>query len=323
MDSILIISLILISLYILYYLIKFLGCNNGKCNNLNKYIQQYDSNIQQKNMYIFDSGYFTTLLFWIGFILLFFSKNKIKIIIIVCVLIFSYILVIPWMNIYNLFISYFFYNKPMDLNKEYYFPESKILESNYYNLRKELDFNIKEFEAPCFNKIFPGVDLIAKEDKKCWRIIYIKNNDVFVKENISKFPILTKLIKGMPSVYNCWISILDKDTHIPGHRGPLKSFIRYHMGLKVNKNKKAFINCGGKIHRWENGKGVCFDDMYYHYVKNNTGSERIVLFIDVRRRFENKIMKFINNSIISLISNNLVIKRLNKNDHIPIKKKLN
>lgn len=76
------------------------------------------------------------------------------------------------------------------------------------------------------------------------------------------------------------------------HRGVTKSVLRYHLGLRVPRD---FRNCYISLwdesgreyrHSWECGKDVVFDDNYLHGVQNHTEEPRTVLFLDVRRPYQ-------------------------------------
>lgn len=72
--------------------------------------------------------------------------------------------------------------------------------------------------------------------------------------------------------------------------------------------------CGGEKYIWEEGKGVVFDDMYTHYVKNPTNNTRVVLYLDIKRK-SNSFVNKINNIGINLIENSLLANIFLKNQH--------
>src|SRR5690606_32209754 len=52
---------------------------------------------------------------------------------------------------------------------------------------------------------------------------------------------------------------------------------------------------------WRDGEDVMFDETYVHWVKNETGTTRVILFCDVERPLNNRIMTRINRSISAFL----------------------
>ena len=60
--------------------------------------------------------------------------------------------------------------------------------------------------------------------------------------------------------------------------------MRFHLGLLVPPDKEnCRIRVGNEWRHWEEGVGMIFDDTYIHEVRNDTGSTRVVLFVDFVR----------------------------------------
>ena len=85
------------------------------------------------------------------------------------------------------------------------------------------------------------------------------------------------------------LSILAPGGRIPPHSDPAKGVIRYHLAFKVPKDRsKCYIaieDDAGTAHRysWEEGRGVIFDDVFTHWVVNDTDEYRVILFMDILR----------------------------------------
>ena len=70
----------------------------------------------------------------------------------------------------------------------------------------------------------------------------------------------------------------------PPHNDPAKGVMRYHLALKVpQEREKCFINVDGRYYHWSEGKGVIFDDVYDHWVRNDSNETRVILFVDILR----------------------------------------
>ena len=139
-----------------------------------------------------------------------------------------------------------------------------------------------------------------------WRTLYLRayNRDTKL---IQHFPFTKSLIDRIPCTL-AYFSILEPGAKLDPHVGLYKGVVRYHLGLRVPKdNRKCYINVNNHFLHWEKGKDIMFDDTYLHYVENNTNEERIVLFLDIRRNFDNWIVDFINLCLLYFIKSNDIL----------------
>jgi beta-hydroxylase len=91
-------------------------------------------------------------------------------------------------------------------------------------------------------------------------------------------------MRAIPGMKTAMFSILAAGKHIPPHRGPYKGVLRYHLGLIVPQPAEACrIRVGDEVRHWTEGGSLVFDDTYDHEVWNDTGGQRVVLFVDVVR----------------------------------------
>jgi beta-hydroxylase len=248
------------------------------------------------------------------------SKSKINIIlksiIIIIIILIPFLILYPILSIYNLILLLYYNNEPFIKNINDVFPENIEFENNYYSKYKnELDIIYNQFlNIDCIKKNNPFFR-IGDIKEKCWRAIYIKILNEFKIENLEEIcPNLYKIL-NKPYISNAMLSILDGDVDIPEHYGYFKGYYRYHLGYIIPEynNKKPFIVCGNQKYEWEEGKGVLFDDMFNHYVRNDTPYRRVVLYLDViRPELKDDI---ITNNILYLLSNNYFIKKLDKSQH--------
>ena len=193
----------------------------------------------------------------------------------------------------------------------------KPLSERYNNgVKSELDNIMKIYNEPtCLHDKTPGLN-IGKSADLCWRTIGIKHLGKFSIENMETyFPILHNILKS-PNIVNVIISILDPGIGIPKHRGYSAAFMRYHLGYIIPSDyKSTFIVVGGVKYNWKEGEGVMFDDMYEHYVENNTTEKRAVVYVDVLRENLPEPINTINRWIVYLLGNHPVISAINTRDH--------
>ena len=68
------------------------------------------------------------------------------------------------------------------------------------------------------------------------------------------------------------------------HGDPAKGVIRYHLAFKVPRDREnCFIEVDGQRYHWKEGEGVVFDDVFDHWVRNDTDEYRVILFVDILR----------------------------------------
>ena len=178
----------------------------------------------------------------------------------------------------------------------------KELRDNYKEIRKEfIDYQSKN-KIPGYIEISDaGIPLDNQEEK--WRVLILDifgNNTQICKH----FPITCSLLKKVPGCRVSLFSVLDPNKKIPSHTGPNKCVLRYHLGLIVPKNKEdCFITVNNETRHWEEGKDMIFDDLYEHHVENNTNEQRVVLFLDIQKKY-NIFLDTFNDILFYFIKNN-------------------
>ena len=232
--------------------------------------------------------------------------------------------VFPIINIINLFLILACNNPPFIKNLDAYFPENKLFENNYIDIKNEIINYNNNYKISCFRNnikinFLLNIDTYNEAQDYCWRTLYLKTSGKIHKELEKYFPNTIKLLQN-PQIDNAFFSILDPSVEIKPHVGYYKGYLRYHLGITIpeENGKKPYIVCGGEKYEWIEGKGVIFDDMFIHYVNNPTNKQRIVLYLDIKRNnlsdFQNYIVS-LGNSYISNSYVNTVI----KNQHIQTK----
>lgn len=162
------------------------------------------------------------------------------------------------------------------------FPWGGELEANWTAVRRELDVVMQRREdLPAFHEISPYQHRIS-DDK--WKTFFLYAYGFKAEGNCARCPETTRLVEAIPGMKTAFFSILAPGKHIPAHRGPYKGLIRCHLGLLVpDPAAECRIRVGTEYASWEEGKLLVFDDTYEHEVWNDTGGDRVVLFLDVVR----------------------------------------
>ncbi len=148
---------------------------------------------------------------------------------------------------------------------------------------------------------------VQSDNEDGWRIYVVKlGSNNFAEDTM---PELTKILKEVPEVVSCVVSILPAKKAIPIHIGYSKGVIRYQLAMKIPKDREnVFICVNGQKYSWTEGEGVLFDDMYPHKVFNNTDEDRVILYMDVIRPFLNPVLNIMNKFSIYLITNSSITK---------------
>lgn len=223
-----------------------------------------------------------------------------------------------------------------DYSKDY--PEFKILEENYEIIQQEClallahKEEITDMDGLGGERTKGGIHAIK------WKTFMFKSGD-FLEENCAIAPETAKLLKSIPRIKQAFFSILDPNQHIKPHTGYYMGFLRYHLGVVIpenNANHKCWIRindnpqdnanydkskmANGEKYFWKNGKGIMFNDNYLHEAANETNEIRVVLFMDVIRKFPSW-LDWLNRLFISIAYQTKEVKQIAKNAKVAIKEK--
>ena len=233
--------------------------------------------------------------------------------------------VMPIANIITFILSAYYDNPPFIKEYNEVFPQSQKIESSYADILSEYNNFSSKDKAECIKKSNPGFTIEnGSTDENCWRGLFLKKAGKFDENYYNLFPKTIDCLKD-EQIHNAFFSILDPGVEIPGHTGYYKGYLRYHLGVIIPNNNsidstnKPYIVCGDEKYYWKNGEGIVFDDMYYHYVKNPSNKTRVVLYLDIKRQTDNKLIETINNIGIWLVENSVFLKFFIKNQHNQIK----
>ena len=164
-----------------------------------------------------------------------------------------------------------------------HFPWVACLEAEWKTIRSELDaVLVNRSQIPNFQDVSsPQANLTKGED---WKTFFFYLYGQRSNENCRRCPETVRLLRTIPGMKTAMFSILAPHKHIPGHRGPYKGVLRYHLGLIVPTPKTLCkIKVGADFRYWEEGKSLIFDDSNWHLVWNDSNYYRVVLFVDFIR----------------------------------------
>ena len=145
-----------------------------------------------------------------------------------------------------------------------------------------------------------------------WKVLFLRcyNADT---EKMKLFPKTFELLKRVPGCTLAMFSILKPGQYLPPHYGPYKGVLRYHLSLIIPKDyKNCYLEVNGQRYCWEEGGDVIFDDSLEHRVFNKTNETRVVLFMDIQRRFDSVVLNGLNTALLYLFKFNNTINNIVK-----------
>ena len=96
-------------------------------------------------------------------------------------------------------------------------------------------------------------------------------------------------------------SVLHSGKVLPEHCGPYKGVVRYHLGLITPKdNTHCLLTVNGIKYRWKEGEDIMFDDTFPHSVINRSDESRVILFLDIKKKFNNLFLDSLNTILLYL-----------------------
>src|SRR5215475_5690943 len=169
------------------------------------------------------------------------------------------------------------------------FPELAKLRDNWQTIREEALalFDEGHIRAAAkyndwgFNSFF----------RSGWKRFYLKWYDAPLPSALANCPKTVEFLNAIPHVKGAMFANLPPGGRLVQHRDPYAGSLRYHLGLVTPTSPgecRIFID--GKAYSWRDGEDLLFDETYLHYAENTTSDDRIILFCDVERPLNTKMM---------------------------------
>lgn len=221
---------------------------------------------------------------------------------------------------------------PEFLDKDAYFSMNRVFEdpANFKALKEEVE-NVLEKTGggdslTMTSETFSGQNKYIGSDirrengiTKAWRVINIKAGNEYSAAAHEYFPSLVRILKKVPQIGTCAVSVLQDGVHIPIHVGYYKGIMRYMIPIVVPKDRENVFLCVNELkYCWTEGVGVLWDDTYPHKVYNNTDEIRVVIYMDVVRPLSWG-LNALNRFILLLACNSKIVKDEIKKTEIQIK----
>ena len=186
---------------------------------------------------------------------------------------------------------------------------SHFLESNYKTFIDEFKEYHKNKSVHSIRDFYVVETDIGQDENWCGLPLMLFNYE-FV-DNMDKCPESVKLLKQIPNCNSAMFSIIAPGKRIPPHKGIYRGVYRCLLCLDVVENDKCWIKIKGEQIPFRNGKCVFFDETDIHEVCNGTDKARVVLVLDLYRRFPFPI-SWMNRFIYSFLRNKTFISSIPK-----------
>lgn len=160
------------------------------------------------------------------------------------------------------------------------FPWVAAIERDWRLIRAELDTVMeRQAKLPAFHEVVAQLKTISRDRQ--WKTYFLLGYGKAVKRNIESCLQTWRILKTIPGLKTAMFSILEPGKHLPAYKGPYNGVLRLHLGLIVPEPGEAItLRVADRICHWEEGKVLIFDDYLEHEVWNNSGGNRVVLFVD-------------------------------------------
>lgn len=118
---------------------------------------------------------------------------------------------------------------------------------------------------------------------KSWNVFMLYSYGHKPAANRARCPRTAAVLDTIPHLSQAFFSILDGGKSIPAHEGPTRSYLRYHLGLRVPAVDPPSIRVSDQRYTWREGESVLFDDSWDHQIDNQATEPRAVLIVDILR----------------------------------------
>lgn len=186
------------------------------------------------------------------------------------------------------------------------------LRNNYLDIRQEYLDYIKNHQLARFKDVDKTQTKYDISDIP-WQVLFLKVYNVDT-DKTRFFPKTTRLISQIPGCTLAMFSVLHSGKVIPPHRGPYKGVLRYHLTLIAPKDHHlCTIHVNKKPYNWTEGTDVLFDDTYLHHVENKSSDTRVILFLDIKKDFNNIFLDSLNSLLLNLAKYNDTVDSIKNN----------
>lgn len=160
------------------------------------------------------------------------------------------------------------------------FPESKYIESEFIQIKKEINEIINSKQLIAYEHIDKAR---SSEVSEKWKLYYAYFLKKINPNALEECPSLIRIVSKIPSIINVSIAVLEPGVELSPHCGPHAGILRYHLGIQIPKNNPPSIRVIDEFYTWQEKKSIVLDDYFEHEVINNSSEIRVILMVDFFR----------------------------------------
>ncbi len=172
------------------------------------------------------------------------------------------------------------------------FPDLQIFEDNWEVIKEEAMtlYDNSQITASAklndvgFNSFF----------KTGWKRFYLKWYETSLPSAQKLCPETVRMIESSESVKGAMFAMLPSGSKLVKHRDPYAGSLRYHLGLVTANSPDCYLCVDGERYHWKDGEAILFDETFIHFAENQTSTDRIILFLDVKRPVSSRILEKLN-----------------------------
>lgn len=161
------------------------------------------------------------------------------------------------------------------------YPYSQVLEANAAAIKKE--FLGVQNAISNIETLFPEAIVNVRDEN--WKTFFLIAYGHDLIEHLEACPVTAASLAQIPNAMSAMFSVLEPHRQIPIHRGEYKGMLRCHLGVVIPDVEKCYIVVNDEKRHWAEGECLFFDDTFPHYAANESDQRRVVLFIDILRKY--------------------------------------
>lgn len=188
----------------------------------------------------------------------------------------------------------------------------KTLCNNYKRIQQEY----LEYTTNNSLKRFADIDSIQQDldtGDIPWQVVILR---VYNKNtpNMDKFSLTRQLLQNVPGCTFAMFSVLHPGKILEPHQGPYCGVLRYHLSIITPRDSdKCYLQIHNQKLHWIQGEDLMFDDTYKHGAYNLSDESRVVLFLDIKREYNNVFIDWFNSTFLYLAQYNNSVQEIVNN----------
>ena len=160
-------------------------------------------------------------------------------------------------------------------------PWTKVLEDNWEVMRDEL-LALMQARPAQLRPYF--INHAMSFPPRQWKTMGLYFWRFTMHANCRRCPETMRILKTIPGMTSCSLSILEPGANINPHQGDTDAITRCHLGLAIPAGlPDCGFQVGPDIRAWEPGKALPFCDAQTHTAWNHTQARRLIMIVDVIR----------------------------------------